>query len=150
MSNLQDWRNSFRLVPNNDIVPNGCKKGQTFRTTSRHASVEFGQSSTSCPTRFPNGSAKPGPTAIRDSSLVRRRKIQVRTKSNKTGNSASGINLKEHLEDIILMLRMVEMDTLVANAHSYLDMKIEMQMFLRLVFEVMQVMLFTLSQFLRN
>ena len=90
MSNLQDWRNSFRLVPNNDIVPNECKKGQTFRTTSRHASVEFGQSSTSCPARFPNGSAKPGPTTIRDSSLVRRRKIQVRTKSNKTGNSASG------------------------------------------------------------
>ena len=88
MSNLQDWRNSFRLVPNNDIVPSKCKKGQTFRTISRHASVEFGQSSTDC-SGLNGGTAKPGPTAVRDSSLVRRRKIQVRTISNKTGNSAS-------------------------------------------------------------
>ena len=86
MSNLQDWRNSFRLIPNNDIVTGACKKGQTFRTTSRHASVEFGQSSTDCGS-LTGGTAKPGPTAIRDSSLVRRRKIQVRTKSNKIGNS---------------------------------------------------------------
>ena len=90
------WRNSFRLVPDAS-APGQCKKGQTFRSTARHSSVEFGETSNNCPNlggtslsgMTKTGTAKPGPTTQFDSSLARRRKIQVRTKSNKTGNSAS-------------------------------------------------------------
>lgn len=81
------WRNSFRLVPDAS-APGQCKKGQTFRSTASHSSVEFGQSETGCGSIQNGGTAKPGPTTQFDSSLARRRKIQVRTKSNKTGNSA--------------------------------------------------------------
>lgn len=87
MSNIQTWRNSFRLVP--DASAPVCKKGQTFRGTARNASVEFGQSQTNCGYIQNNGTAKPGPTTQFDSELARRRKIQIRTKSNKVGNSAS-------------------------------------------------------------
>tara|TARA_Y100000591_G_scaffold332196_2_gene368624 strand:- start:378 stop:944 length:567 start_codon:yes stop_codon:yes gene_type:complete len=91
---LQLWRNSFTLVPNNASVPGACKKGKTFRGgVARNASVEFGQNSTNCPDLSGTltnmnklGTAKPGPTAIRDSSLVRRKRIQVRTKSIKPQN----------------------------------------------------------------
>jgi hypothetical protein len=86
MSNIQEWRNSFRLV--SDSSAPVCKKGQTFRGTARNASVEFGSSSTSC-ANLTGGTAKPGPTTQFDSELARRRKIQIRTKSNKVGNSAS-------------------------------------------------------------
>ena len=95
-SQLQLWRNSFRLVPDAS-APDQCKKGQTFRSTARHSSVEFGETSNNCPSlggaslsgMTKTGTAKPGPTTQFDSSLARRRKIQVRTKSNKTGNSNS-------------------------------------------------------------
>lgn len=87
MQNLQSWRNSFRLVP--DASAPVCKKGQTFRGTARNASVEFGQSETNCNYIQNSGTAKPGPTTQFDSELARRRKIQIRTKSNKVGNSAS-------------------------------------------------------------
>jgi len=85
---LQTWRNSFRLVP--DASAPVCKKGQTFRGTARNASVEFGETRTSsnC-ANLTCGTAKPGPTTQFDSELARRRKIQIRTKSNKVGNSAS-------------------------------------------------------------
>ena len=85
---LQIFRNSFRLVPD-AMAPGHCKKGQTFRTTSRHASVEFGETESSSCGSLTGGTAKPGPTAVFDSALVRKRRIQVRTKSNKTGNSAN-------------------------------------------------------------
>ena len=88
MSNIQTWRNSFTLVPDAS-APGQCKKGQTFRSTARHSSVEFGESKSNCGSIQNGGTAKPGPTTQFDSSLARRRKIQVRTKSNKTGNSAS-------------------------------------------------------------
>ena len=93
---LQLWRNSFTLVPNNASVPGACKKGKTFRGgVARHSSVEFGQNSNNCPDLGGAtltgvnklGTAKPGPTAITDSSLVRRKRIQVRTKSTKAQNS---------------------------------------------------------------
>jgi len=87
MSNIQTWRNSFRLVSDSSALSQ-CKKGQTFRGTARNASVEFGSSSTSC-ANLSGGTAKPGPTTQFDSELARRRKIQIRTKSNKVGNSAS-------------------------------------------------------------
>ena len=87
MSKLQAWRNSFRLVPDSS-APGQCKKGQTFRGTARNASVEFGSSSTNC-TPLTGGTAKPGPTTQFDSELARRRKIQIRTRSNKVGNSSS-------------------------------------------------------------
>jgi len=85
---LQTWRNSFRLVPDSS-APGQCKKGQTFRGTARNASVEFGESQTNCDYIQNSGTAKPGPTTQFDSELARRRKIQIRTKSNKVGNSAS-------------------------------------------------------------
>ena len=94
-TNLDYWRTSFRLVARSD-APGQCKKGQTFRGNARHASVEFGESQASSCTAASDlrvGSAKPGPTAKFDSELVRRRKIQVRTKSNKVGNSASSDKL---------------------------------------------------------
>ena len=88
-TNLDKWRTSFRLVARSS-APNQCKKGQTFRSKARLSSVEFGQvESTTCNV-FQDlrvGTAKPGPTAKFDSELVRRRKIQVRTKSNLRGNS---------------------------------------------------------------
>jgi len=88
---LQIFRNSFRLVPDAK-APGQCKKGQTFRTTSRHASVEFGHTeSTSC-SSLTGGTAKPGPTAVFDSALVRKRRIQERTKSNKAGNAGNTSN----------------------------------------------------------
>jgi hypothetical protein len=88
MSNIQTWRNSFTLVPDAS-APGQCKKGQTFRSTARHSSVEFGESKSNCGSIQNGGTAKPGPTTQFDSSLVRKRRIQVRTKSNKIGNSAS-------------------------------------------------------------
>ena len=88
MSKLQAWRNSFRLVPDSS-APGQCKKGQTFRGTARNASVEFGESQSNCDSIQYGGTAKPGPTTQFDSELARRRKIQIRTRSNKVGNSAS-------------------------------------------------------------
>ena len=88
VKNLQTWRNSFRLVP--DATAPVCKKGQTFRGTARNASVEFGDFATTNCTNLTGGTAKPGPTTQFDSELARRRKIQIRTRSNKVGNSASG------------------------------------------------------------
>ena len=44
----------------------------------------------------------------------------------------------------MLTLKMVEMDILLKNVLNYLVLKIEMQMFLRQVFVVMQVMLYML------
>ena len=88
VKNLQTWRNSFRLVPDSS-APGQCKKGQTFRGTARNASVEFGQNDTDCSYIQNGGTAKPGPTTQFDSELARRRKIQIRTRSNKVGNSAS-------------------------------------------------------------
>jgi len=88
MSKLQAWRNSFRLVPDSS-APGQCKKGQTFRGTARNSSVEFGQNQSSSCANITGGTAKPGPTTQFDSELARRRKIQIRTKSNKVGNSAS-------------------------------------------------------------
>jgi len=87
--NIQNWRNSFRLVPDAS-APGQCKKGGTKRSAARLSSVEFGQSGTSpaC-NNLKGGTAKPGPTTQFDSELARRRKIQIRTKSNKVGNSAS-------------------------------------------------------------
>jgi hypothetical protein len=87
MSNIQRWRNSFRLV--SDATAPVCKKGQTFRGTARNASVEFGNFATTNCTNLTGGTAKPGPTTQFDSELARRRKIQIRTRSNKVGNSAS-------------------------------------------------------------
>ena len=85
---LQNWRNSFRLV--SDASASGqCKKGQTFRGgTARNASVEFGQSEIGCKDTSGNstiigGTGKPGPTAVYDSELARKRKIQIRTRSQK-------------------------------------------------------------------
>jgi len=88
MSNIQTWRNSFRLVPDASALSQ-CKKGQTFRGTARNASVEFGDFATTNCTNLTGGTAKPGPTTQFDSELARRRKIQIRTRSNKVGNSAS-------------------------------------------------------------
>ena len=65
-----------------------CKGGKTFRSKASLSSVEFGQTSSNC-NNIIGGTAKPGPTAVFDSALVRKRRIQVRTKSNKTGNSAN-------------------------------------------------------------
>ena len=92
--NLNIFRNSFRLV--SDAQPDRstlrvCKKGQTFRSKARLASVEFGSQSSDC-TRIVGGTSKPGPTAVFDSALVRKRRIQERTKSNKAGNSANTSN----------------------------------------------------------
>ena len=91
MSNLNIFRNSFRLV--SDAQPDRttnkvCKGGKTFRSKASLSSVEFGQTSSNC-NNIIGGTAKPGPTAVFDSALVRKRRIQVRTKSNKTGNSAN-------------------------------------------------------------
>ena len=88
VKNLQTWRNSFRLVPDASALSQ-CKKGQTFRGTARNASVEFGESQSNCGYIQTGGTAKPGPTTQFDSELARRRKIQIRTKSNKVGNSKS-------------------------------------------------------------
>lgn len=88
MSNIQRWRNSFRLVSDSSALSK-CKKGKTFRGTARNASVEFGNFATTNCTNLTGGTAKPGPTTQFDSELARRRKIQIRTKSNKVGNSAS-------------------------------------------------------------
>jgi len=90
---LQNWRNSFRLVSD---ASGQCKKGQTFRGgTARNASVEFGQSEIGCKdasgkSTIRGGTGKPGPTAVYNSELARKRKIQIRTRSQKAGNSSSG------------------------------------------------------------
>ena len=79
---LAKYRSSFTLVRNN----NYCKRGQTFRK-GRHSYVEFGPTDTSCDDIDTSGYAKPGPTTDTSSRIARIKKIQTRTRSDRTNQA---------------------------------------------------------------